>query len=145
MSAVDALTGPAAGLPANPLLRAALHVSLRTSKMSLLAAHTCRMSRATCRMQYSGPLDNAVDWGRSLLARAVATLEGIALVGDPGYQMVAQVNLADSLDLASVWINCACASGNDGLQSKSILTLGRQCSLYPPHAIMQPATQPHQV
>ena len=27
----------------------------------------------------------------SLLARAVATLEGIALTGDPGYQMVAQV------------------------------------------------------
>jgi predicted unusual protein kinase regulating ubiquinone biosynthesis (AarF/ABC1/UbiB family) len=28
----------------------------------------------------------------SLLARAVATLEGIALAGDPNYQMVAQVN-----------------------------------------------------
>jgi hypothetical protein len=28
----------------------------------------------------------------SLLARAVATLEGIALTGDPGYQMVAQVH-----------------------------------------------------
>lgn len=27
----------------------------------------------------------------SLLARSVATLEGIALVGDPNYQMVAQV------------------------------------------------------
>jgi hypothetical protein len=27
----------------------------------------------------------------SLLARSVATLEGIALVGDPDYQMVAQV------------------------------------------------------
>lgn len=28
----------------------------------------------------------------SLLARSVATLEGIALAGDPDYQMVAQVN-----------------------------------------------------
>jgi hypothetical protein len=28
----------------------------------------------------------------SLLARSVATLEGIALVGDPNYQMVAQVH-----------------------------------------------------
>lgn len=28
----------------------------------------------------------------SLLARSVATLEGIALMGDPQYQMVAQVN-----------------------------------------------------
>lgn len=27
----------------------------------------------------------------SLLARSVATLEGIALVGDPNYQMVSQV------------------------------------------------------
>jgi len=27
----------------------------------------------------------------SLLARSVATLEGIALLGDPNYQMVAQV------------------------------------------------------
>ena len=28
----------------------------------------------------------------SLLARSVATLEGIALMGDPQYQMVAQVS-----------------------------------------------------
>ena len=27
----------------------------------------------------------------SLLARSIATLEGIALLGDPNYQMVAQV------------------------------------------------------
>jgi predicted unusual protein kinase regulating ubiquinone biosynthesis (AarF/ABC1/UbiB family) len=31
----------------------------------------------------------------SLLARSVATLEGIALTADPNYQMVAQVSMAD--------------------------------------------------
>ena len=33
----------------------------------------------------------------SLLARSVATLEGIALAGDPEYQMVAQVRPEDGL------------------------------------------------
>lgn len=45
----------------------------------------CDLQSATLEIPFSVPPY------MSLLARSVATLEGIALVGDPNYQMVSQV------------------------------------------------------
>jgi hypothetical protein len=54
----------------------------------------------------------------SLLARSVATLEGIALAGDPGYQMVAQVQLSVTSfflsSMGSFWVTFGCAWGASG-------------------------------
>lgn len=66
------------------------------------AGHSCRVPTLVLRgqalsqdlLKTTMEIPFSVPPYMSLLARSVATLEGIALLGDPGYQMVTQVTLS---------------------------------------------------
>lgn len=69
----------------------------------------------------------------SLLARSVATLEGIALTADPNYQMVAQVGIAWGLQY-DARSGRACGAGGggsgvSGVSQRAVATSGRNLVL----------------
>lgn len=85
---------PGACLPGPPASHARLHASI-----PLLRSNRPPTQSVTLEIPFSVPPY------MSLLARSVATLEGIALVGDPAYQMVAQVGGASG---SFMWVLHVC-------------------------------------
>lgn len=66
----------------------------RTALMSVCCGLLCRLSLSPpLPCQHTHTHSRSVPPYMSLLARSVATLEGIALTADPQYQMVAQVRV----------------------------------------------------